>query len=182
MVSNQGISAARTAEFKGISALNGKPIHAPVCNDYISTKAKLFGVKLLVSLIVVAFNFILKTAIISLIIWVGTETISKRMNMILRILFFSQLINTTLMMLLVHTNFQNSSVPLINKIFNGKYPDFTLEWYIKLGSFYSQTMLILGLAPIIDYVVSVMLMRMQMFLDSGRLTFPKDGEAMTSKA
>lgn len=43
-------------------------------------------------------------------------------------------------------------------------------------------MLILGLAPIIDYAVTVLLMRANMYFDSGKFTFPKDGEVMTSKA
>lgn len=93
----------------------------------------------------------------------GKETISKRMNGILKVLFCSQFLNTTLMMMLVNSNFDNTTIPLIKMIFNGKFADFTDLWYIKLGGFYSQTLMILGLTPLIDLFVQICYLRFKMF-------------------
>lgn len=75
------------------------------------------------------------------------------MNSILSYLFVSQFINSGIILLLVHSNFENAHVPFIKSIFNGSYPDFTMEWYYKIGSILTQTLLILGIAPAIDAMV-----------------------------
>lgn len=68
------------------------------------------------------------------------------MNTILKFLFISQFLNTGCILLSVHSNFENSDVPFMKMIFNGSYPDFTMEWYFKLGSMYTQTMLMMGIS------------------------------------
>ena len=66
------------------------------------------------------------------------------MNTILKFLFISQFLNTGCILISVHSNFENANLPYIKSIFNGSYPDFTMEWYFKLGSMYTQTMLMMG--------------------------------------
>ena len=88
-------------------------------------------------MLVVAFNYLLRTIIVSLIEWIGKKTYSSQMNTILKYLFLSQFINTALVLLSVYSNLENSHVPILRNHANGPYPDFTMEWYFKVGAMYS---------------------------------------------
>ena len=121
------------------------------------------------SVLIVGFNFILRNIIIELIRWFGKKTRSKGMDTILRITFTTQFFNTAVLTLLVHSNFSNSSAFGINKVFNGDHPDFTMEWYFKVGVFFSQTLIILGFAPLIDVVSGTLRMRVFQKLDIGTI-------------
>lgn len=121
---------------------------------------------------IVGFNFILRTIIIELVKWIGKKTFSSQMNTILKFLFLSQTINTALVLLTVHANFENAHLPYIKQIFNGSYPDFTLEWYFKIGSIYSQTLVIMGIMPVVDALFEFLLIRLKQFRDIRRLSKP----------
>jgi hypothetical protein len=56
-------------------------------------------------------------------------------------IFVSQFVNTGIILLLVHSNFENSN-SILQNVFNGSYPDFTMDWYYKVGSVYTQTLII----------------------------------------
>jgi hypothetical protein len=62
-------------------------------------------------------------------------------------------------LLAVHSNFENSHLPLMKEYFNGQFPDFTMEWYYKVGPIFPQTLIIISLTPIIDTIVAVCWLR-----------------------
>jgi len=137
-------------------------------------KVRLILLKLAVSLIIVAFNFILRKAIIWLVVWTGRKTISLQMATILKFLFVSQFFNTAFLLLLVHTNLENSHVPFIKRVFNGEHPDFTMEWYFKVGAYFSQTLVILGFAPAIEACMAIVYLKINQKLDIGYFFEPKE--------
>jgi hypothetical protein len=71
-------------------------------------------------------------------------------------------------LLSVHANFSNSDIPYLKLIFNGSYPDFTLEWYYKIGSMYAQTLFLVGLTPLIDAFFIYLWIRLKQCRDTGR--------------
>jgi hypothetical protein len=83
------------------------------------------------------------------------------------------------MMLLVNSNFDNTSIPIVKQLFNGKFADFSDLWYIKLGGFYSQTILIVGLAPLIELALELVMIKVKFYSDSGRLAYPSDKKIST---
>jgi len=102
------------------------------------------------------------------------------MNTILKFLFISQTLNTAIILMSVHANFENAHLPYIKQIFNGSYPDFTMEWYYKIGSIFSQTLIILGIMPAIDALFEFSLSRLKQFRDNRRLSKPRKGEELES--
>lgn len=91
----------------------------------------------LISLVIVSFNYILRTIIIGLIMWIGKKTYAKQYQMTFEVLFVSQFINSALILFLVTFNFEDSRLQsLAGKIFNGEFKDFTESWYDKVGSVY----------------------------------------------
>jgi hypothetical protein len=114
----------------------------------------------LISLIIVSFNYILRTIIIGLIKWIGKKTYAKQYQMTFEVLFVSQFINSGLVLFLVTFNFEDSRLQsFAGKIFNGEFKDFTETWYEKVGSVYVQTLFVIGLSPVIDCALKITLAR-----------------------
>lgn len=130
--------------------------------------SNLYLSSVLISLLVVTFNFILRTTIISLIKWIGMKTFSRQYKTTAQMLFLTQFINSAVILVLVHANFENSTFPLVNKIFNGEFPDFTQEWYNKVGSIITQTLVIIGIACPIDCLYVIAWTRYKQYRDTGR--------------
>lgn len=125
----------------------------------------------MISLMVVTFNFILRTTIIYLIKWIGMKTFSSQYKTTVQFLFLTQFINSALILVLVHANFENSKfAPVVNKIFNGEFPDFTQQWYNKVGPLLTQTLCIIGLATPLDCAFVLAYSRLRFYLDTGKLT------------
>jgi hypothetical protein len=143
----------------------------------MSNYSALYISSVMVSLLIVSFNFILRTTIIALVKWIGKKTFSEQYNKTAQFLFLTQIINSALILVLVHANFENSSFPLINKIFNGEFPDFTIEWYGSVGSIITQTLVIIGFATPIDCLYVLLWCRWKQYRDTGRWwTRPHEGQ------
>jgi hypothetical protein len=139
----------------------GDEIRGQVCKDWVFGKVILYFTRLGISLVIVGFNYVLRRAIIELVRWIGKKTFSSQMNSILKFLFISQTLNTAIILMSVHANFENAHLPYIKQIFNGSYPDFTMEWYYKIGSIFSQTLVILGIMPAVDALFEFTLSRLK---------------------
>ncbi len=148
MQREKGFFSAASTELT--TTLDGKEIKGTICADLLKDKVVIQALKVSISLAIVIFNFILRNTIISLVRWVGKKTWSKQMNTILRYIFISQFFNTSILLLMVHANLTNSSIPGLRSVFNGSHPDFTLDWYFKVGGIFVQTMVILGASPLIE--------------------------------
>jgi hypothetical protein len=59
------------------------------------------------------------------------------MDSTLKLLFVISFLNTSWMLLFVNANFDNSSLKFLSAIFSGHYPDFTFDWYFKVGSLFT---------------------------------------------
>lgn len=141
-----------------------------------------FMIKMGISFLIVTFNYILRTVILKLVEWMGRKTFSKQMNSIMIYVFFSQFINTAFILLAVYSNFEKAHVPYVKHIFNGQYPDFTMEWYFKVGAIFSQTLLILGISPLFDLTYYVLIQKIKLFKDTGYFFSPATGTHVKTKA
>jgi len=151
---NQGLYATLFTDFN-TTTREGDFIHGRVCSYWLFGKVEVKIIKLFISVMIVAFNYILRFFIIKLVVWIGKKTISQQMNTIMIYIFFSQFINTALILLCVHSNFENTQVPILNEYANGQFPDFTMEWYFKVGAIFAQTLFIMSLSPFIDISIIV---------------------------
>lgn len=91
-------------------------------------------------------------------------------------MFISQFINTALILLFVYSNFENAHTPYAKYIANGPYPDFTMDWYFRVGAMYTQTFVILSLSPIIDAFTTWVWIRALQKIDIGYFFKPSVSE------
>ncbi|CDW91332.1 UNKNOWN [Stylonychia lemnae] len=181
LVNHDGIQAALLNEYTTTNK-KGDMIGGQICSEFLQGKYILKVTKFGISLMILMFNYLLRTTIIDLVKWIGKKTFSSQMNSILKFLFISQFINTGLILLSVHSNFENAHLPYVKKIFNGSYPDFTMEWYYKIGSIYTQTLFILGLSPLIDTIKISIYNRIKQYKDSKTITKIKPLQEIQSQS
>lgn len=131
---------------------------------------------------IVGFNYLLRNIIIVLLKWIGKKTLSSQMNTMMIYMFISQFINTALILLFVFSNFENAQFPFIRQLANGPYPDFTMNWYLRVGAMYTQTFVILSLSPIIDAVITWVLIRLYQKFDIGTFSKMKPGHVYETSA
>jgi hypothetical protein len=78
---------------------------------------------------IVAINFILRLFIIKLIIYIGKDTESEQTRLITNGVFIVQFFNTALLLLMVNANMneQGSILSLLSR--DSGFPDFNTEWF-----------------------------------------------------
>ena len=59
--------------------------------------------------------------------------------------------NTALLLLLANANFSETHIPLVDKIFKGKYTDLHQGWYDDVGATLVQTMMINAVMPLAEF-------------------------------
>ena len=151
-----------------------------VCRERVTNYLKEYSMTLLMSLLVVTFNYILRTTIIRLIKWIGSKTYSSRYNTIMQFLFVTQFINSALILVLVQANFEYTSVPLVRQLFNGQFADFNSEWFNQVGAIMIQTLGIIGLTPPLDCLYIMGYARYMYYMDTGHF-FQRKGAESRSK-
>ena len=98
-----------------------------------------------ITVIIIVVNVILKKTTIGLITWIGYDTFSELMTRITNGVFIVLFFNTGLLLLLVNANL--SEVHILSSIFDGKYFDYSPQWYAAVGSVLVQTMLTNAFMP-----------------------------------
>lgn len=66
----KGIASTLYTEFN-TTTNEGLYIHGYACNDWLTGNIIVFGIKILISVLIVAFNYILRQVIIMLVKWIG---------------------------------------------------------------------------------------------------------------
>lgn len=161
---------------------SGETISGQVCGEYLYEKYLIKALKLSISFIIAGFNLVLRGIIINKVKWYGKKMLSQQMDATLKLLFVISFINTSWMLLFVNANFDNSSLKFLSVIFSGQYPDFTFDWYFKVGSLFTQTLLIVGLSPVAEATVFHCLRLLKKRKDCGYLFAPPPGTTLTTKA
>mmetsp|Transcript_26165 Transcript_26165/g.29977 ORF Transcript_26165/g.29977 Transcript_26165/m.29977 type:complete len:1296 (-) Transcript_26165:170-4057(-) len=103
------------------------------CEDYLTTKFYaqfiIFGAVCGVVLI----NFCLKVVLRELSLWENHHSSSSQISAAFYKIFWSQFINTALMILIINADLTEESLAVGNLLFAGEYDDFTVEWYKTVG-------------------------------------------------
>jgi hypothetical protein len=82
-------------------------------------------------------------------------------------MFLVQLINTGLVILFVNASITEIKLPEFIPLFQGKYPDFTVEWYKVVGSTISFTMVINIITPHTGALIGMFVGGLKKCLDRG---------------
>ena len=106
--------------------------------------------------LIITINTILKTVTVMLITWVGYDTYSELMTRIINGVFIVLFFNTGILLLLVNANLSDVS-GLLSNIFDGRFYDYSPQWYVSVGDKLVQTMLLNAFMPPIFESITVAL-------------------------
>lgn len=109
----------------------------------------------IVTIAIVAINFILRTIIIKLIIYIGKDTESEQTRLITNGVFIVQFFNTALLLLMVNANFKDQGD---NFMLNGLsarsgQPDFNAQWFSQIGTTLVGAMMFNIYWPVVEFFV-----------------------------
>ncbi|OQR90366.1 transmembrane protein [Thraustotheca clavata] len=112
--------------------------------QYLSKNAALF----LAAGTVIVVNLFLQTILRAFADFERHVSESERTSAMVIKLFFAQLLNTGIIVLLVNANLTNVPLPSqVRDILHGQYDDFVRQWYISVGVGISTTMIINAISP-----------------------------------
>ena len=87
-----------------------------------------------VTVCIIAMNYVLKQIAMILITWIGYDTYSELMVKITNGIFIVLFFNTGLLLTLVNANLSDVSMSeFLSSIFDGRYYDYSSQWYAKVG-------------------------------------------------
>lgn len=81
-----------------------------------------------------------------LITWIGYDTYSEQMTRIINGVFIVLFFNTGILLLLVNANLTDIS-GLLGRLFDGRFYDYSPQWYVSVGDTLVQTMLVNSIMP-----------------------------------
>lgn len=96
---------------------------------------------------------------IKLISWIGYDTHSHQLRNITNGIFIAQFFNTGILITLVNANL-GETIPVMGKIFNGPFSDYTPMWYVDCGGTLVQTMILTIFIEVIVELTTVITIRM----------------------
>ena len=79
---------------------------------------------------------------------IGFETSSAEIRFIKNAVFIVSFINNALLVMVMSANFEFTS-----HVFNGKYSDFNLDWFIDIGSIVVSSMTTTAIYPVIELAI-----------------------------
>ncbi|KDO18285.1 hypothetical protein SPRG_16323 [Saprolegnia parasitica CBS 223.65] len=130
------------------------------CQEYLSNYVKKNASLFLAAATVIVVNLVLQMILRAFADFERHVSESERASATVLKLFFAQLLNTGIIVLLVNANL--SSVPLpstLREILNGKFDDFVRQWYISVGVGISTTMIINAVSPQIGPILQTYVIR-----------------------
>lgn len=86
-----------------------------------------------VTILVTLTNIIIRTINIQLISFIGYQTKSEQVSMVMRSIFVDTLINTGIIVLMTNANFQDAPWPLNYIPIRGQFPDLNDNWYESIA-------------------------------------------------
>lgn len=92
------------------------------------------------AILVSVINIILRTISFGLITWIGYDARSAEISNILTTVFFTNFINTGVLLLLINADLTKLSVYTKDLPLRGVYPDLNENWYADIGPALVQTM------------------------------------------
>ena len=117
------------------------------------------------SYVLTGFNFVLRTACIWLVNWVGFRTETERLSKTTTVTFLVQFFNTAFLLLLVGANL--SEQPFAFWLTGGQFSDFNSMWFRSIGNTLVGTMMFNAFFPIIEALLYLSLRILRRVMDRG---------------
>lgn len=130
----------------------GKPREGKICLDYLFDNYWSMIMTQAVAYLIIFINMFSRMILVVLIEWIGYPTQSSLNKAYNIAIFVTQFFNTAIILLLVKSNFSDSGIPLIGRIFTSVYYDFDYNWYDDIGSSLAFAMFYSAIWPIIEFI------------------------------
>ena len=119
------------------------------CEDYVEKATLSTAIKYVGSIVVIVINFVLKIILRALSRFERVSSKTKEQLKIMTKVFFAMFINTAFIVLIVNADLSNYRVSdyLPEYVLNGEFSDFSRNWYVKVGSTVTSTMIISIFSP-----------------------------------
>ena len=102
-----------------------------------------------------------------MITWIGYDARSAEISNILTTVFFTNFINTGVLLLLINADLTKLSVYTKDLPLRGVYPDLNENWYADIGPALVQTMQISAVMPYFEFAIAYGIKCLTRVLDSG---------------
>jgi len=141
---------------------------------------KTFGLALTnaVTVLVAVINIVIRTLNISLVDFIGYDTDSQRVSLVMLSVFWAQFVNTGIILLMTNANLRYSvlsMVPLRNQ-----YPDLDKNWYLDIGPQLVKTMMIMAVYPWLEIFIFGGLKCLKRAMDKSCLCWETDRTKTTT--
>ena len=93
-------------------------------------------------------NMIIKEVIILIVHYMRKKSQTIKITKIFNFIFCCQFLNTAILLLMSNANLENSHIPILSRLFHGKFADFNQEWYNITGNLIVETMMINSMMPV----------------------------------
>lgn len=120
-----------------------------------------------ISMVIVAYNTVLRMIIIALITWVAEDTYSARLAEITNGVFVATFFNTAIVLLLVNANLTEHAPHFLTEALAGQWYDYVPGWYSTVGYSIVFTMVINCFMPFVSVGTAWGLPFLLRFLDVG---------------
>ena len=117
-----------------------------VCQAYIESLFPTLIFTNGIMVLIIGINIILRTITVKLITWISYDTYSEQMTRIINGVFIVLFFNTGILLLLVNANLNDVS-SLLGNLFDGRFYDYSPQWYVSVGDKLVQTMLLNAFMP-----------------------------------
>lgn len=136
------------------------------CSEWLVDSYNLFGAGKLAGFVISFLNAIIKNTVIKTVKAHKSHSISEETNVIMVIVFFAQLFNTGVIIVLKNANFRDFEVPLLNMMFaSGHESDFNQIWYEKVGQAITATMIFTIWFPLLETVFKILISHLERLWD-----------------
>lgn len=102
-----------------------------ICYSYFADTANTEWIENLITVSIVVINIIIRVINILFIKSIGYTYESQQIMVIMTTIFYSQFVNTGLLLMITNANFENTPLELLT--FRNSFPDYTSDWYLVVG-------------------------------------------------
>jgi branched-subunit amino acid ABC-type transport system permease component len=138
-----------------------------MCKDWLQGYTLSNAIVQSTAILILVLNIIIVTVLKLLSQFQRFHTMTEEKASSIVKMFLIQLINTGIVILLVNARILEIKLPDFIPLFQGKYEDFTVEWYRVVGSTISFTMLINIITPHTGAIIGVFVGGLKKCCDRG---------------
>ena len=136
-----------------------------MCVEFKEYSYYLFFWVNMLTIIVVALNFVLREICVLLINWIRFKTETVRIAKVTKFTFFSIFINTAILPLLINANLNEQPI-LKHFHFNGPFNDFNSDWFRLTGNLLVSTMIFNAYFPVLEFGINYVIRFISRLYDS----------------